>query len=560
MHFFTNTFFLACCVLPLLLSAATFRRPMERIASLDPAQSVSIYSSHAVALVYETLLRYKPAPPPYALEPALATALPDISDDGLTLTFSINPAARFWPDPCLPEGGRPLTAHDVVYTFKRLCDKRGTAESDWILLDRVRGMKAFAEATRTLAESAPYPELDSLRALDDHTLQIILERPAPELLWLLTLPATGIVPHEAVAFYKNRFGERSVGSGPYKLASWRRNHELTFERVSAWQGWPPATNEKPFDRIAYRHIEDPSTQWLAFLAGELDILPGVSRDNWDAVILPGGVLAPKLAQRGITLHTAPALELAYIAFNMDDPVLGTNKKLRQALNAAFNAREWAAFFNDRVMPANGPVPPNVNGYDDSPFPYAFDLERAQRLLAEAGYPDGLDPATGRPLALTLELGRVTQDLRESTELFCAFMKRAGVHVVPSYNTWPAFMKKISQREAQMFRIGWVADYPDAENFLQLFYSPNASPGPNRSNYANPAFDRLYEAARSERDAQKRGALYAEMQAVLREDCPWIYLNVATAYSLSGPRVAGYFPHPFPYGMEIYYRAVENAKQ
>ncbi|MCL1887783.1 MAG: ABC transporter substrate-binding protein [Kiritimatiellaeota bacterium] len=537
--------------------AAAFRRPMERVSSLDPAQSVAVYSSHAVALVYETLLRYAPGPPPYTLEPALATALPEVSDDGLTLTFTLDPAARFWPDPCLPEGGRPLLAHDVVYTLKRLCDKRGDAPSDWILLDRVRGMRAFADATAALPPDAPYPEFESLRALDDHTVRILLARPSPELPWLLTLPSTGVVPHEAVAFYKNRFGERSVGSGPYRLASWRRNHKITFERVPAWRGWDAARGGPAFfDRVEYLQMDDPSTQWLAFLSWQLDVLPSVSRDNWDAVVLKDGTLAPRLAQRGVTLHTAPALEVAYVSFNMDDPVVGPNKKLRQALNAAFDAHEWAAFHNHRVRPANGPVPPHVNGHDDGPFPYSFNPALAARLLAEAGYPGGVDPATGRPLALTLELGKATQDTKESSELFCAQMARVGVHVTASQNTWPAFLKKIARREAQMFRIGWVADYPDAENFLQLFYSPNASPGPNRSNYSNPAFDRLHEAAAAERDPPKRDALYAEMQVLLREDCPWIYLNTATAYSLSGPRVSGYFPHPFPYGMEIFYQAVE----
>ncbi len=525
---------------------------MERIASLDPAQSVSVYSAHAVALVYENLLRYAPTPPPYALEPALATALPDVSADSLTYTFSLNPAARFWPDPCLPEGGRPLTAHDVIYSFKRLCDKRGDTPSAWIVIDRIRGMKDFANRTTGLPDDAPYPELDSFRALDDHTLQIILARPSPEFSWLLTLPATAVIPREAVAFYKKRFNEHPVGSGPYTLASWRRNYELVFDRAPAWHGWTSATGA-PFDRVVYRQIDDVSTQWLAFLAGELDLLPRVSR-QLDGVLTPGNALAPKLAQRGIALHTALTLEVAYIAFNMDDPVLGRNTKLRQALNAAFNAPQWAAFFNHRVRPATGPVPPNVNGYSDAPFPYAYDLELARQLLAEAGYPGGVDPATGEALKLTLELGRTTQDSQEAIERFCAFMARVGVHVATSYNTSPTFFKKIAQREAQMFRIDWLGDYPGAENFLQLFYSPNASPGPNRCNYVNPDFDRLYEAARAMGDTPQRDALYAQMQAILREDCPWIYLNVSTVYSLTGPHVDGYLAHPFPYGMEIFYRA------
>jgi ABC-type transport system substrate-binding protein len=182
------------------------------------------------------------------------------------------------------------------------------------------------------------------------------------------------------------------------------------------------------------------------------------------------------------------------------------------------------------------------------------LELAKKLLDEAGWPGGKNRGTGERLSLTLELGRATQDVRESTELFCAFMARVGVKVEASYNTWPAFLKKVSRREAQMFRIGWVADTPDAENFLQLFYSPNVSPGPNRSNYVNADFDRLYEAARAERDETARNGLHAEMQVLLREECPWIFMNVSTAFSLAGPRVGNYLPHPFPYGMEIFYSA------
>jgi ABC-type transport system substrate-binding protein len=249
----------------------------------------------------------------------------------------------------------------------------------------------------------------------------------------------------------------------------------------------------------------------------------------------------------------PTLEVAYIGFNMEDPVLGPNKKLRQALNCAFDSTAWELFMNRRVVRADGAVPPGATGYACEPFAYNFDLARARQLLAEAGYPGGRDPKTGRRLALTLDIGQTTQDARESTELLAAFLERTGIELQPQYQTFPAFLRKIAKKETQMFRLGWVGDYPDAENFLQLFYGSNISPGPNRSNYVNPAFDRLYESSCSTTGESARQELYRQMQAILREDCPWLFLHFPRAYSLHPARLQNYQPHDFPYGMEKYLR-------
>ena len=236
------------------------------------------------------------------------------------------------------------------------------------------------------------------------------------------------------------------------------------------------------------------------------------------------------------------------------------KKLRQALTCAFNSQEWVNYYNGRIVRASGPIPSGVAGHVDAPSPYPFNLEKSQRLLAEAGYPEGVDPATGRRLVLALELGKTDADMRESTELFCSFMRKIGVVIEPSYNNKPAFFEKIAKRQAQMFRLSWFADYPDGQNFLQLFYSRNASPGPNRVNYSNPAFDALYERAVTLPDTPERTELYRQLAAMVIEDCPWIFTHYPMDYSLSQQGLENYVPHDFPYGMEKYYQHISEGSE
>ena len=576
-------------------SGAIFRRTIDRVPSMDPVQASSVAASRVVGLVYECLLDYEYATRPYRIGPGLA-ALPDVSPDGLSYTFRLDPEARFAPDPCFapdaakngaprngghaeggggakngaPFSGRPVTAHDVVYSFKRLADAREASPGFWTIEKRIRNVAAFRE--RTAAEGAPPAAdipWDGVEALDDRTVRITLDSPCPQFQWILAMSYTAVVPREAVEYYGAAFADHPVGSGPYRLARWRRNYTMTFDRNADWRGWsrplprsavadPAAVDARPFDRLVFRVMDDASTQWLAFLAGEIDFQGEIGRDNWDVVFDPAGGLSPELEEMGVRLTSMDTLEVAYIGINMEDPVLGGNKPLRQALNLAIDSARWVEFYNRRVTIADSPIPPGVAGRASGPSPHAAPdaIVRAKELLAEAGYPGGRDPATSRRLSLTIDLGRTSQDMRESTELLAAFLDRIGIELKAEYHNWPAFLRKVGRRESQMFRIGWVGDYPDAENFLQLFYGPNASPGPNRCNYSNPEFDRLFEQAVAEGDESRRLALYAELDAILRDDCPWIFLHYPRNYSLLRSRILNYVPHDFPYGMEKYLRCAD----
>ncbi len=592
----TGRFAAAAILLPLMVLSASgharaaerslpagveqvYRAETSRIRGFDPVRVGDVTSIHAISKVYETLLQYAYLDRPYRVEPLLAEALPDVSPDGLEYLFRIRRGIFFQDDPCFAGGrGRELTADDFVYSIKRVADQKNASGGYWAFRGRIVGLDAFREASASVAPTDYDSPVEGLKATDRYCLRIRLTRPYSQLPFVLAMHYAAAVPREAVEYYGADFINHPVGTGPFILKSWRRNYRMEYVRNPKWretgrQDAYPSSGEAadatfglladagrpvPFiDRIVEYVISDGSTQWLMFLAGELDV-SGVSPDNWDAVFTADGRLNEALAKRGVRVHAMPQLNTYYVGFNMDDPVVGGNRALRQALTCAFDAEQWVRFHRGRVVRAVGPIPPGVSGYDPAATgAFPFDLERARERLQEAGYPGGRDPSTGRRLELTLELGAADASTRETAELLGAFFDRIGVALRPSYNNRPAFFSKLEQRRAQMFLLNWVADYPDPQNFLQLFYSPNASPGPNRTNYRDPEYDRLYEAAETLPNGPERLELCRTMVRMVMEDCPWIFLHHPVSYGLSHRRISNYKPHDFPYGMIKYVRVDER---
>lgn len=470
-----------------------FRRPFGRVASMDPIRAADVLAAEAVALVYEPLLEVDYKARPYRLKECVCE-LPSVSKDGLVYTFRVVDGRTF-------RNGRPVTAADIKRCLDRLADKSNASPGMWTM----DGVK-------------------SIEALDERNVRITLKKPSHVFTWLMAMPFTGVV------------AEDGSGSGAYWLKSWRKNHEMVFAKNESYRE-PVA-----IDEIRFPVVDDVSTQWLMFLGGELDFLGAVSRDNWDAVVGKDGNLLPQLKEKGMTLMSAPSLSVFYVGFNMKDPVIGPNRKLRQALNCAFDFPAWKRFLNNRILPSDGPLPPGISGRLETPFAYAYNEEKAKSLLAEAGYPGGVDPKTGRRLHLEIAVGRATQDAREMVELMASFYDRVGIELVARYMTWDAFLTAVNEGRTQMFNLGWIGDYPDPENFLQLFHSKNVSPGANHSNYINPEFDRAYDAMD-----------WKKAQEIIREDCPWIFLYSPKSYSLMWNRVENYIPTDFPYGIEKHLR-------
>lgn len=550
----------------------------KRIAGFDPAKAMDLPSIQAISRMYEGLVQYAYLDRPYRVEPCLAEALPEISQEGTVYTFRIRKGIYFQDDPCFGRGspqegrGRELVADDFVYGIKRVADLKVGSPGFWAFRDRIVGLDDFRSRSASGPTDYDAP-VAGLETPDRYTLRIRLIRPFPALLWILTMNFAYAVPREAVEYYGSDFVSHPVGTGPFILKSHVQNYRLEFVRNPKWREtgrvelYPAAGDgldagsglladagrPLPFlDRIVQYVITDASTQWLLFLSGELAVT-SVTRDNWDAVVTPARTLTPDMTSRGIEMNVAPALDTAYIAFNMEDPVVGKNRCLRQAMMAAFDRDRWVRFHNGRITPATGPIPPAMGVAEVNASAFPFDLTRARGLMEQAGYPAGKDPATGRRLELLLELGSSEPETREMAEVLASFMAPIGIVLIPSFNNWPSFLKKLEQKRAQIFMMSWMADYPDPENFLQLFYGPNVTPGANRCNYVNVEFDGLYEKAATLPEGMEKRSIYARMEEMVKFDCPWLFLHHSLSVTLKHPWLKNYTLHDFPMGLGKYYR-------
>ncbi len=593
MRKFTSSFIIPCSIFFCLFLSACGRRELDtlrfkdeqvlygqtsRFKGFDPVKVSDVASSAMICRVYEGLLEYAYLDRPYHVQLMLAEAMPDVSEDGLTYTFRIRKGIFYQDDPCFPGGkGRELTAEDFVYSIKRIADPKNASSGYWAFNGRVIGLDEFRASSSGAVLTDYSAPVDGLRALDRYALQIRLKEPYPQLLWILAMHYTFAVPREAVEFYGDGFINHPVGTGPYILETWNNNYRIEFVRNPKWaetgriELYPSTGTQEareagllndagkqiPFiDRIVQYVVDDPTTTWMMFLSGQFSYST-ISRDNWSAVITPGRDLVSEMKEQGVELLSSPTLYLSYIGFNLDDPVVGKNKKLRQALSCAFDPELLVQYYNGRVTPVYGPLPDPLAGFKSKPTAYSFNLGKAKQLLAEAGYPNGIDPATGRRLELTLELGDAAPDTRQSVELMVGMIDKIGIVLKASYNNWPAFLDKLDRRQAQIFKLGWVADYPDSENFLQLFYGPNASPGPNHSNYANPEINKLYEQLRTMLPGPEKDGLCEQMVNIVIEDCPWVFLYQPMDFAVTHNWFKNFSLHDFPYTMTKY-RRVDNA--
>ncbi len=532
----------------------TYRRALPSISNMDPAQGGDTSVSAAQMLVVEPLLVYDYAARPYRLIPGAAVALPEVSEDGRTYTFKLR-EAYYTDDPCFGGIRRRVKAEDFVFGWKRVADSKVGSSGGWTVAN-ILGAKAFTDASKGRSETDYTLPIEGLTALDETTLQVTLVKPSNQFLWYLAMPYLAPMPEEAVHYYGQQLAEHPIGAGPYRMLSWRRNYEMRFVRNPDWHGWEGVdftAEAVPFEEIRYLIVKEATTQWLMLLTGQLDFLEQIDRNNMDIAIDPEVGLNPDLVKRGIRLFKAPTLKVYYVGFSMRDATLGGNKYLRQAINAAFDTPRWCAYYKGRVEALNSVAPKHLEYTLQTPFPYAFNLEKARQLMTQAGYPGGIDPATGKRLALTIEVGSATQDSRETMELLASFLERIGIDLTISTNTWQALQEKIRRHKAQMFMLGWVGDYPDIETFMQLFLARNQSPGPNHANYINPRVDALYDIAIASKDTTEIARCWEEIQQIVLEDCPWLLLHYGLDFSLVNQRITNYLPHAFPYGMEAHYR-------
>ena len=474
------------------------------------------------AQVFEGLYHFHYLKRPLEVEPLLAKTLPIISADGKTYTIPLKENIYFHTSSIFKRP-RLMVAEDFIYSLRRLADPKNRSESFWVLENKIVGLDDWRKkmAKGTVDYSTP---IEGLRALNPHLLQIELTQPNYQFLQNLTMAATFIVPREVVEHYGSEFGNHPVGTGAFQLETWLRGSQLRFSKNSNYNTlvFPEGSldHEKPLpfvDKIVVYEIPEAQPQFLLFLKGDIDILQP-HKDYQSEFIINAKLTASTKAQ-GFVLELPSSVDVVFVGLNTENSFL-KNKKIRQAFSLAFDrSTSIDKFYNFLAIPSHGPIPPGLDGYDanrKSQFT-DYNLELAKKYLAEAGYPDG----KGLP-EFNYELNSTNTVARQQAEFLKNQLALLGVKMRLNANTWPQFNDKLKKKKADIFEQAWNADYADPENFFQLFYSKNISPGPNASNFSNKNFDTLYEKSKNLPPGPARTSLYIEMEKFLMEECPWIF--------------------------------------
>jgi ABC-type transport system substrate-binding protein len=570
----------------------------EAPKTLDPAVAYTTAEHVVTGNVFDTLLEYHFLRRPYELIPGLAEAVPKpemLPDGRQSYRFRLRPGIRFHDDPCFAlsrRGGQPgrttrdVTAADIAFQFARLADPAVNSPVAGTFTD-VLGFEAFAR--RLTERRAADPAFAALPAHEqykaaggiegvvvhgDRDIEFVLASPNPQLLYWFAMPFTTPMAWEAVAYYDGKEGrpnlaDRAIGTGPFRLALYEKQHRFTLVRNEGWYGRLPenagapgtvfpkeidkedidarridpayAGRPLPFlDEIRFTREKESIPRFNKFLQGYYDD-SGIIKESFDAIVVDGN-LSPEMQARGMHLEKEVEPSVFYIGFNMEDATLGApagekGRKLRQAMSLAIDVEEYLRLFlNGRGVPAQSPLPPGLYGYDKgyrNPFRQP-DLGKARTLLAEAGYRGGIDPATGRPLKLSFDTGNTGAEALLQYEFLVSAWRQLGLDVEINATTYNQFQQKVRQGAFQIFQWGWIADFPDPENFLFLLACENArskNNGPNTASFCDPEYDALYRLMKNMPNEPRRAEVIRRMLAILERERPWIELFHREDYAL-----------------------------
>ena len=529
------------------------------IKSLDPSIGSDLVSRNMCGIVYDTLLQYDYPAVPYRLEPSMLAKMPEVSADGTTYRFELRKDLYFHDSEIFTSANdRRVTSDDVIFSFKRIMDASHNSPVYWIFRNKIKGINDFRKATQTDC-GGKYPDIEGLRKIDDRRFEIILNNPDYRFLYFLALPNCGIVSQKAVLADPGIFTKSPIGSGAFKVKKWQKGYKIEFERFHDYREefFPAAASiadrqrKLPLaDNMTFYIFKRNFASWLLFLQKELDMAV-LDKDNLDILDDSNGELPPDLKEKNIKLYRTPSFELRYVGFNFRDPVFANNHKLRMALSCAYNLPRRLKHYKGQLLPAPGPIAPGVAGSNpDWQNPYSYDLERAKKLLREAGYPDGIDPATKEPLTLTFDLNGNSSTHRQLGELMASDMAKIGVKIIPQLNSSPRFFAKMASGQIQLFYLSWAGDYPDAENFLQLFYGPNAN-SCNRACYRDPVFDAMFKKIIPMPDSEERTRLYRAMSDYISQKTPWIFDGIPVDFQLTHAELENFAPYSFNFNYHKY---------
>ena len=465
--------------------------------SLDSAQLRDTTSSTVAQCIYDGLVEQDPLT--LEVRPELAESW-DVSEDGTVFTFHLRKGVLF-------HNGREVTADDFKYSMERVLSPATAANQRWVL-EEIKGSDDF--------KGSPGEHVEGIEVLDRYTLRLTIKRPYQPFLGLLSMEAASPVPREEVERWGEDFTSHPMGCGPYKFVKWKRDAAIVLERFEGYWGEAPQIKY-----IKFTVIPDDAVALEKYLNGDFDML----------MELPVKRIRELLNDYPNEAHLWPMLGVNYIAFNHTKPPFKDNRALRQAFNYAVNKQAICDVILEGIpSPSRGVLPPGFPSFDETLEGYPYDKDKAEALLAEAGYPNG----EGLPeIALQYNTSEAHEAVCQAVQ---NNLREIGVRVRLKNLEWAAHLESIKHHEPPMFRAGWLADGPAEDNFLQLLVTGKET---NYSGYSNAEYDALFEQARFATDPDEQRRLYRAANRFVVEDAAWLFINWYRDTMMIKPYVKGW---------------------
>jgi oligopeptide transport system substrate-binding protein len=536
----------------------------------DPAITRDLYSAHIVQSVFETLYTYDYLASPAKLIPLTADGMPEMSADGKTYTIRLKKGIYFAADPAFNGKKRELTMADYVYSYKRLFDPKLGSPHTWLLEGKVAGLDEMVAKAKKSGQFDYDAKVAGFELLDRYTLRIHLTQSDFNLGMILAHEPTSAVAREVIEKYRDAQGQamaNPVGTGPYMLTQWVRGARMVLEANPDFRGsvWNFQAGSDPEDqriveklkgkkmpqigRIEISVMVEDQSRWLAFQNDEVDIfqLEGPLAPR----AMSGGKLKPELVAKGAQLSRIIDPEISYYYWNMQDPVFGGLSKekiaLRRAIAMAHNvAEEIQIVWNGEAVALEYPVPPGIVGHD----PYykssiQYNPAAANALLDKFGYKKGADGwrtlPDGKPLQIRYS-ARADSNGQQQSEMWKKTFNSIGIRMEGDRRPFPDLLKAEKECQLQSRTAPWIADYPDGDNFMQLFYGPNTHQN-NNGCAQIPEYDKLYAQTQKMQAGPERDLLYHKMARILEVYSPSRVGYARYRNMLSQKRVIGFKKHP-----------------
>lgn len=539
----------------------------EQPKTLDPAKSYSADEAVFTAQIYEPPLQYNYFKRPYELEPLTLTQMPEIKfynekAQQITVdqveqiaytqyTMHIKPGIYYQPHPALDH--RELIAKDYVLEIKRLAAPWNHSPIYGLMAKYIQGFKQFHDALTQKKQdhvtALLQNNISGVQVLDKYTYRITINGYYPQFLYWLAMPFFAPIPQEAL---KSKLDWYPVGTGAYMLTKNDPNSEMVLQKNPNYHDEyfpvPQGKDAEKFviytgkklpliDTYVFKLEKESIPRWHKFMQGYYD-QSGVSAEQFEQAIVYDQnnqpQVTPELKAKNIQLQTDIEPSIFYLGFNMKDPIVGGNsekaRKLRQAISIAVDYEEYISLFmNGRARLAQGPVPPGIMAEDKqdiNPYVHNKTLTDAKKLLAEAGYPNGINRKTNKPLVLNYAtVAGGGPERRAQFDWLRKQFAKLGIQLNVEVTHYSRFQDKVRTGNIQLFFFGWNADYPDPENFLFLLYGPNSkmiSGGENVTNYQNPDYDRLFMQLQKTVNPKARAKIIGQMIAIAQKDAPWVW--------------------------------------